>query len=112
MLSKPLVSATLKPLVLSMLADGPMYGFQITHRAKILADGEVQWSNSKLYPLLHKLEQQGLVEAFWKPSKTGPDRKYYRITPGGEAALATAKSEWLKVNAMFARLWGPEVSLA
>jgi hypothetical protein len=41
MFSKPLVSATLKPLVLSMLAEGPMYGFQITHRAKILADGVV-----------------------------------------------------------------------
>ncbi|MFT5143136.1 MAG: PadR family transcriptional regulator PadR [Thalassolituus oleivorans] len=112
MLSKPLVSAALKPLILSMLAEGPMYGFQITYRAKMLADGQVQWSNSKLYPLLHKLEQKGLVEAFWKPSKEGPDRKYYRITPGGREALATAKSEWLKVNAMFARLWAPDVSPA
>ena len=93
MLSKRLIGATLRPLVLSLLSDGPKYGFQITYSAKILADNQVNWSNSKLYPLLHKLEHEGLVESFWKPSTSGPDRKYYQLTAGGQTALeACAKN--------------------
>ena len=76
MLSKPLIGAALKPLVLSLLADGPKYGFQITYSVRILANDQIKWSNSKLYPLLHKLEHDGFVESFWKPSKSGQDRKY------------------------------------
>ncbi len=105
MLSKRLISAALRPLILSLLADGPKYGFQITYSAKILADNQVNWSNSKLYPLLHKLEHEGLVEAFWRPSKSGPDRKYYRLTSDGFGALETEKSEWREVQRIFSLLW-------
>lgn len=111
MFSKPLIGAALKPLVLSLLADGPKYGFQITYNVKILADNQVGWSNSKLYPLLHRLEQDGLVESFWKPSDSGPDRKYYKLTPAGKKALAAAKNEWNEMNSIFARLWDPEFAL-
>ena len=71
----------------------------------VLADNQVNWSNSKLYPLLHKLEHEGLVEAFWRPSSSGPDRKYYRLTPNGVAALEAEKSEWREVQRIFSLLW-------
>jgi len=112
MISKRLVGAALKPLVLSLLADGPKYGFQITYRARVLAHDQVQWSNSKLYPLLHKLEHEGLVDSFWKPSKSGPDRKYYRLTPTGREALENAKSEWREVSRMFSELWDARPMIA
>ncbi len=112
MLSKPLIGAALKPLVLSLLADGPKYGFQITYNARILADDQVSWSNSKLYPLLHRLEHDGLVESFWRPSTTGPDRKYYQLTRAGRKALSAAKHEWKVMNAIFAKLWGPDLAVA
>lgn len=108
MLSKPLIGAALKPLILSLLADGPKYGFQIAYNVRVLADNQITWSNSKLYPLLHKLEHDGFVESYWEPSQTGPDRKYYRLTMGGKAELAREKQEWKTVHSMFASLWEPE----
>ena len=110
MLSKRLLAASLHPLMLSLLADGPKYGYEIIRRARTLSNDEIRWSNSKLYPLLHQMEHMGLVEAFWKPSESGPDRKYYKLTPNGYKALEHAKQEWKAVNAIFAQLWGPDVS--
>ena len=109
MVSKSLASATLKPLILSLLADGPKYGFQLVYRARQLYEGQIPWSNSKLYPILHKLEHAGMVESYWQTSESGPDRKYYRITPSGKEALSREQQEWKLVNAIWKDLWGLEV---
>ena len=110
MLSKSLAGATLKPLILSMLMEGPKYGFQLVYRARQLYDGQVAWSNSKLYPILHRMEHDGWVESFWQASEEGPDRKYYRITEDGKKALATVQKQWKMVNDVWAELWGPETA--
>jgi len=110
MLSKSLAGATLKPLILSLLMDGPKYGFQLTYRARQLVEDRVPWSNSKLYPLLHRMEHDGWVEHYWEPSDSGPDRKYYRITKDGEKALQAVQKDWQFVNAVWSQLWGPEVA--
>jgi len=107
MFSKPMMTASVRPLLLSLLADGPKYGYQIIHRARILSEDRIQWSNSKLYPLLHKMECDGLIEAYWEPSESGPDRKYYRLTAQGQRALDAMKDEWWSMNAIFASLWTP-----
>jgi len=111
MLSKSLAGATLKPLVLSMLSEGPKYGFQLVYRARQLYQGQVPWTNSKLYPLLHRMEHDGWVESYWESSESGPDRKYYRITPVGKGILETKKREWRLVNSVWLELWGPEMLL-
>ena len=111
MFSKRLLAASLEPLMLSLLADGPKYGYEIIKRARQISNDQIRWSNSKLYPLLHRLEGRDLVEAFWQPSDSGPDRKYYRLTPKGHEALAATKQEWLSMNSIFAQLWGPELAL-
>ena len=111
MYSKRLLAASIEPLMLSLLADGPQYGYQIIKRARQISNGQIRWSNSKLYPLLHRLECEGLVEAYWQPSDSGPDRKYYRLTPQGHSALAATRQEWLSMHAIFAQLWGPELSM-
>lgn len=110
MLSKSLAGATLEPLILTMLSDGPKYGFQLVHRARTLYNDEVPWSNSKFYPILHRMEHDGWVESFWRESEEGPDRKYYRITAKGEKQLASLQKEWKTVNGIWANLWGPEVA--
>ena len=110
MFSKRLLAASLEPLMLSLLADGPKYGYQIIQRARQISNDQIRWSNSKLYPLLHSLENDGLVEAFWQPSENGPDRKYYRLTAKGHEALAATKKEWRSMYALFADLWGPEIA--
>ena len=94
--------------MLSLLAGGDMYGYQIIHRARILSDDQIQWSNSTLYPLLHRLELEGLVSAVWCPSASGPARKYYKLTAKGFKALDGVKQEWKAVNAIFAKLWDPD----
>ena len=56
------------------------------------------------------MEYEGLVEAFWQPSESGPDRKYYKLTANGYTALDQAKQEWKAVSAIFAKLWGLDYS--
>ncbi|MFT7553596.1 MAG: PadR family transcriptional regulator PadR, partial [Rhodothermales bacterium] len=109
---KRLIAASLQPLMLSLLADGPKYGYQIIQRARNLSDGEISWSNSKLYPLLHRLQHEGLVEAFWETSESGPDRKYYKLTVAGFKVLDHAKLEWKALDSIFVQLWAPKPSLA
>ncbi|MEZ4703483.1 MAG: PadR family transcriptional regulator [Rhodothermales bacterium] len=111
MLPKPLVAASVRPIILTLLADQAMYGYEIIQRVRTISDGQIQWTPGKLYPLLHGLENQGLIEAFWRPSEEGPDRKYYRLTERGALALAGEKQSWLDLNAILVRLWGPDVHL-
>ncbi len=110
MLSKSLLSATVTPLILSLLKEGPQYGFQLLFRARKLYHGQVPWSNSKLYPILHRMEHDNWIESYWQPSDSGPDRKYYRITQAGLERLAIAQKEWQFVNSMWSELWGPDVA--
>ena len=111
MLPKPLVAASLEPIVLSLLAEKAMYGYEILKRVEALSDGQITWTTNKLYPLLHHLENQRVVDAFWEPSETGPDRKYYRLTSAGQQTLARTKQHWLDLNRILVKLWGPDLSL-
>ena len=111
MFSKRLLTAALEPLMLSLLADGPKYGYQIIKRARRISGDQISWSNSQLYPLLHRLEANGLVDVYWKPSDSGPDRKYYELTAKGYKALEVRKAEWMSMHRIMAQLWGPEPAL-
>jgi DNA-binding PadR family transcriptional regulator len=64
-----------------------------------------------LYPVLHRLEDEKLIESFWISSDNGRERKYYRILPAGKAALESEKKQWLQVDAVLAALWGLEPRL-
>ncbi|MEM1125780.1 MAG: PadR family transcriptional regulator [Bacteroidota bacterium] len=112
MIPKALVAASLKPFLLSILAETPSYGYEIIQRVHALTDGEVRWTTGTLYPVLHSLENKGLLESFWRPADSGPDRKYYRLTPAGQRALATEKQQWLQVHQALTALWGPAPSLS
>ncbi len=110
MVSRALVAASLKPFILSILAEGESYGYEIIQRVHDLTDGHLQWTTGTLYPLLHSLENQGKLEAVWRDAESGPRRKYYRLTPKGEKALAAEKLQWLRVHEALLDLWGPTPS--
>ena len=110
MLPKTLVAASLKPIMLSLLAERDMYGYEIIQRVDVLSEGKIQWTANKLYPLLQSLENNGHVEAYWRPSESGPDRKYYRLSQLGHEALERSKRDWLDLNAILAKLWGSELA--
>jgi len=106
MLSKDLVAASSKPLVLSILVEGESYGYEIIQKVRRLSDDQIEWSDGMLYPVLHKLEKEGLVTARWHVPESGRRRKYYKLTTKGKKGLEQEKAQWEVVNHTFSKLWG------
>lgn len=105
MLTKDLVAASSKPLVLSILAEGESYGYEIIRKVRELSGGQIEWSDGMLYPVLHRLERDGLVKSRWKEADTGRERKYYSLSTGGRNALKTERQQWLAVHNTLSHLW-------
>lgn len=103
--SKSLIAASSKPLILGILQSGKSYGYEIIQKVKELSDGVLEWSDGMLYPVLHKLEKDGLVETQWQLSDNGRHRKYYSITEAGKAELHAEQSNWLSIHQVMQRLW-------
>jgi len=97
-LGKDLVAASATPLVLSILTEGESYGYAIIKRVEELSAGALQWTDGMLYPVLHRLERNGFVEAHWGASASGRRRKYYRLTDKGSEELASQRRQWEIVN--------------
>jgi len=110
MIAKVLVAASLKPLMLSILAEGEAYGYQIIQRIQNLSKGKIRWTTGTLYPMLHRLENKGLVESTWREVANAPKRKYYCLTAKGRQALEAEKRQWLDVHAILMQLWAPSLS--
>jgi DNA-binding PadR family transcriptional regulator len=104
-LGKDLVAASATPLVLAILAQADSYGYAIIKRVAELSDGHLQWTDGMLYPVLHRLERQGLVAAKWGASESGRKRKYYRITKQGRAQLAFQRRQWQVVDSALRGVW-------
>jgi PadR family transcriptional regulator PadR len=105
-ITKDLVAASSASLILSLLEDGESYGYAIIQRVRELSDGEIEWTDGMLYPVLHRLEAQAFVSSAWRESESGRKRKYYALTRQGRQALAEQKKQWLFVHGMLTRLWG------
>ena len=98
-IGKDLVAASATPLVLAILSEGESYGYAIIKRVDELSGGELRWTDGMLYPVLHRLERNGHVEARWGTSETGRKRKYYVITDRGSEELARQRRQWEVVDA-------------
>ena len=107
MISKALVAASTKPVILSILAGGERYGYQIIQHVIEISDGTLEWSEGMLYPVLHRMEKDGLILSQWRISENGRKRKYYNLTDLGNAELEKDRTEWMKVNSLLSRLWNP-----
>ena len=104
-MGKDLVAASTTPLVLAILAEGESYGYAIIKRVADLSGGHLQWTDGMLYPVLHRLERQGYVDAKWGASESGRRRKYYRITKEGRADLAVQRQQWKTVDGTQRGIW-------
>ncbi|MCC7416286.1 MAG: helix-turn-helix transcriptional regulator [Acidobacteria bacterium] len=104
-LGKDLVAASTTPLVLAILAAGDSYGYAIIKRVDELSEGHLRWTDGMLYPVLHRLERQGLVASRWRASEAGRRRKYYRLTKEGRAALAAQREQWQVVDDTLRGIW-------
>ncbi|HEX4136951.1 MAG TPA: PadR family transcriptional regulator [Bryobacteraceae bacterium] len=99
-MSKPtdLVQGTLDLLILKIIALEPMHGWAIAHRIQQMSSEVLQVGQSALYPALHKLEQQGWIEAEWKISETNRRAKYYSLTRAGRKALIEEAANWERLS--------------
>jgi DNA-binding PadR family transcriptional regulator len=105
MVSKDLVGASSKPLVLSILAQGESYGYEIIQKVRELSAEELRWTDGMLYPVLHRLEAEGLIVGEWKQAETGRERKYYRLSSHGRKSLKAERRQWLSVHHTLCQLW-------
>ena len=99
-MSKPtdLVQGTLDLLILKIVALEPIHGWAIAQRIKQMSSDVLQVGQSALYPALHKLEQQGWIEAEWKVSETNRPAKYYSLTRSGRKALNHEAANWERLS--------------
>lgn len=103
-IEKSLLSGSTPMLVLSLLKDGDKYGYEMIETLAKRSDDTFQLKEGTLYPLLHSLEKDGLVESYAKAAPGGRERKYYRLTAKGGERLEYKEEEWRlfsqKVNAV------------
>lgn len=107
MVSKALIAASTKPMILSILLRGQNYGYQIIQRVKSISGGTLKWSDGMLYPVLHRLEKDGFIVSQWKKSEEGRYRKYYSLTDHGREELEAERKQWLCVHSALTKLWKP-----
>jgi PadR family transcriptional regulator, regulatory protein PadR len=104
-INKDLIAASSTPIVLAILAEEDSYGYAILQRVRELSGGSMEWTDGMLYPVLHRLERLGYVEARWEVAETGRRRKYYGITPRGRSQLAEERRQWQAVDATLRGIW-------
>ena len=93
-----LPQGTLDLLILQVVAGGAIHGYGIAQRLQLISRDVVQVPQGSLYPALHRLENRGLLIAEWKPSDTGRESKFYRLTPKGRKQLKEAAASWLRLT--------------
>lgn len=80
--------------ILALLAEQPLYGFEIAKRIEEKTDGALRFELASLYPMLYGLEKRGWVRGRWEANRAGRDRRYYSLTPSGRKKLAPLRREW------------------
>jgi DNA-binding PadR family transcriptional regulator len=104
-ISKELVGASAIPIILSILDKSESYGYEIMQSVKELSENRIEWKEGSLYPVLHKLEKNGLIKSLWKMAENGRHRKYYAINKKGRKALQDEIDNWTLVHKMLTELW-------
>src|SRR5690242_7105784 len=110
MLSKELVAASTVPLVLSLLTEVETYGYALIQRVRELSSGKIEWTEGMLYPVLHWMEKEDLIESEWREADTGRKRKYYSLRKEGRKALQQEQQQWMAVHETLTKLWKPRPS--
>lgn len=96
----------LPALVLAALAEGPAHGYLIARRVEERSEGRLGPREASLYPVLHALEQRGLVAAAWEAQGERP-RRVYRLTDAGQGALQHEREAWRSYAAAVDRVLSP-----
>jgi len=93
-----LPQGTLDLLILTIVAGEAQHGYAIAQRLRQMSREVIQVRQGSLYPALHRLEHRGLLAPEWRPSETGRDAKYYRLTKAGRAQLEAERDSWRRLT--------------
>ncbi len=93
-ISSELLKGTTGLLVLSVIAEEDMYGYQITQIIKGRTTGAINLNEGSLYPILHAYEKKGYLTSYTHATEGGRARKYYHLTPAGNVFLHAHREEW------------------
>ena len=104
MASKTLIAASTRPLILAILSGGENYGYSIIRRVKAYSRGNLEWTDGMLYPVLQRMEMDGLITSAWKLPEGQRPRRYYTITPLGRRELEKELASWRNVWKALTRL--------
>ena len=102
-----LLKGTTPGLVLALLAERPMHGYDLAKAIEERSSGTLAPGQGTLYPTLHRLERNGLIAGQWMAASGGPERRVYRLTPNGRAVLLERRSEWASFAEVIGRFLGP-----
>lgn len=89
--------------VLALLGRGEAYGYELAQHLERAGLGQIK--GGTLYPVLLRMERLELVRSDWRPGGSGPARKYYRLTAGGQGALARGAADWHEFAAVVSRVF-------
>ena len=89
---------TLDMVILQVVAAGPIHGYALAQRIRLISRDLLQIQQGSLYPALHRLENRGFLAAEWNESETGRDAKFYRLTPRGRAQLKKEAAAWARLS--------------
>ena len=93
-----LLPGTLDLLVLKAVSLGQLHGYGVLLRIEQITGGALQVQQGALYPALHRLEHQGMLETEWGVSENNRRAKYYRLTPAGRRRLSAEVSSWMALS--------------
>lgn len=110
-INKELMKGSTSILILSLLEQKDMYGYQITQELKEKSENIFTLKEGTLYPMLHGLENEAAIESYWQDGDNGKRRKYYRITPSGKSLLTEKKQEWQAYSNAVNRVIAPVSSI-
>lgn len=89
-----LIKGNIDTLLLSMISQQPMYGYQMMRELDGKSQGYFKFKEGTLYPALHRLEKAGLLQGNWQTINSGRQRRYYSITEKGRRILVEQTAQW------------------
>jgi DNA-binding PadR family transcriptional regulator len=103
---RELLKGSLDLLLLVLLDEAPRYGYEIGKALRERSGDVLRLKEGSLYPALHRLAAAGLLESYWQPRPDGADRRYYRLTEAGRAALPARRAAWHRFTTAVAGVVG------
>ena len=100
------LTGTVGVLILSLLAEREMYGYEIVQEAERRSAQALQLKEGTVYPALHQMERDGLLKAIWRDGPTGRARKYYGLTAKGRRRAESKRKQWASISVAMRAILG------